>query len=123
MAVNEPVARVVCVEPETSKEVNVNLSFISCTIISPDQSVMSRFCLHRVFARWMVKVPRDRAKEVLLLDPGKWVGGRDGSGGEDGVVVAVEVDRVGNGVAAVRIHQEQLDHLGERQTKWEFYRK
>ena len=123
MAVNEPVARVVCVEPETSKEVNVNLSFISCTIISPDQSVMSRFCLHRVFARWMVKVPRDRAKEVLLLDPGKWVGGRDGSGGEDGVVVAVEVDRVGNGVAAVRVHQEQLDHLGERQTKWEFYRK
>ena len=84
---------------------------------------MSRFCLHRVFARWMVKVPRDRAEEVLLLDPGKWVGGRDGSGGEDGVVVAVEVDRVGNGVAAVWIHQEQLDHLGERQKKWEFYGK
>ena len=84
---------------------------------------MSRFCLHRIFARWMVKVPRDRAKEVLLLDPGKGVGGRDGSGGEDGVVVAVEVDRVGNGVAAVWIHQEQLDHLGERQNKWEFYRK
>ena len=60
----------------------------------------------------MVKVPRDRAKEVLLLDPGKWVGGRDGSGGEDGVVVAVEVDRVSNRVAgAVWIHQEHLYHL------------
>ena len=68
----------------------------------------------------MVKVPRDRAEEVLLLDPGKWVGGRDGSGGEDGVVVAVEVDRVGNGGAAVRVHQEQLDHLGERQKSGSF---
>ena len=68
----------------------------------------------------MVKVPRDRAKEVLLLDPGKWVGGRDGSSGEDGVVVAVEVDRVGNGVAAVWVHQEQLDHLGERQKSGSF---
>ena len=64
----------------------------------------------------MVKVPRDRAKEVLLLDPGKWVGGRDGSGGEDGVVVAVEVDRVSNRVAgAVWVHQEHFYHLGGRE--------
>ena len=35
-------------------------------------------------------------------------------------MVAVEVDRVGNGVAAVRVHQEQLDHLGERQKSGSF---
>ena len=35
-------------------------------------------------------------------------------------MVAVEVDRVGNRVAAVWIHQEQLDHLGERQKSGSF---
>merc|ERR1719193_2614965 len=51
-------------------------------------------------------------KQVLLLDPGKWVLSRDGSCGENGVVVAVEVDWVSNRVTgAVWVHQEHLDHL------------
>ena len=36
-------------------------------------------------------------------------------------MVAVQVDRVGNWVtSAVRVHQEHLDHLGERESlHWE----
>ena len=65
----------------------------------------------------MVEVSRNRPKQVLLLDPGKGVRSWDGSGGEDGEVVPVQVDRVSNRVAgAVRVHQEQVDHLGESES-------
>ena len=37
--------------------------------------------------------------------------------GQNGVVVAVQVDWVSNGVAgAVRVHQEHLNHLGEKES-------
>ena len=38
----------------------------------------------------MVEVSRNGPKQVLLLDPGKWVLSRDGSCAEDKVVVAVK---------------------------------
>ena len=38
----------------------------------------------------MVEVSRNGPKQVLLLDPGKWVLSRDGSCAEDRVVVAVK---------------------------------
>ena len=38
----------------------------------------------------MVEVSRNCPKQVLLLDPGKWVLSRDGSCAEDKVVVAVK---------------------------------
>ena len=90
------------------------LQFSHLFALAPDQRIMSRISLHRVFARWMVEVSRNRPKQVLLPDPGKLVRIGDGSGGEDVEVVAVQVDRVGNWVAgAVWVHQEQVDHLGE----------
>ena len=80
MTVNKPVARVVSVEPRIKYEhLPRNLNSTSLFAVSPDQSVMSRAGLHRVFAGRVVEVSRNRPKLVLLLDPAQWVRGRDGS--------------------------------------------